>query len=157
MSEKQHTDSNQDQKEATGDEEKDPKTFYGIDLKQLLDILTDISNKNAEYDSAFSKIFERLDSNEQNQKARYEQIKAAFDRLEKKYNDLYIEVCAKLVAVQSTNEELREKVEALNRVTDDLKKELHGINNKVDDVDSSYLKLKTLMTNIKNLITESGF
>lgn len=150
MSEKQHTDSNQDQKEVTGHEEKDPQTLYGIDLKHLVDVLTDINNKNVAYDSAFNKIYERFDSNEQIQKARYEQIKAAFDRLEKKYNDLYIEVCAKLVAVQSTNDELREKVDALNRVTDDLKKELHGRNNKVDDI-------KTLMTNIKNLINESGF
>lgn len=154
MSEEQHTYSSQDQQEAAegSHNNNNSSADRDEDINNLIDFLRDIKNTidTLQYtsDERFNQIDERLS-----------QLYSANRRQNTEFNDKFaeldIKVCAQLVAVQSTNEEIKKKIEQLNQITNDLQTTLHQLSRRVDYTETSFTKVKSLLHNINILIHDS--
>lgn len=149
MSADQHTDPARDQQEAARnnqDGSHNDDDYNNMLLGLLTQLCNEVSDQKDANNAMFGQLQEKLDNLEKNTLA-----------LNKSFNDLYVEVSAKLVAVQSTNEELKTKIDNLYRTIDNLSNSLSLASRRTDGVELAQSRLNTLISGIRNLIIDSGF
>ena len=171
MSTDQHTDSNQGQLDTTNDsndnsytneDENDNKTSKMFE--ELLNRVSRLeSTCNSSIEQLDSKLNSRLDQFDQANALNMDNIEKSFSRqqsnfvkLQDESDKFFANVSSKLLTVQSTNDEPKEKI---NRTNHDVRKVIDSIstiNDRLDNTEMLNRKVKRILLGVENLITESG-
>lgn len=160
MSTGQHTDSNDNS--YTNEDENGNKT-----LKMFEELLNRVSRLESSYNSSIeqldSKLNSRLEQFAQANALNMDNIEKSFSRqqsnflkLQDEFDKLYVNVSSKLLAVQSTNDELKEKINRTNHDVRNIIDSISDINDRLDNTEMLNRKVKRILLGVENLITESG-
>lgn len=164
MSADQHNDHVHDQQE---EEMKNQDKSSGGDddiTKKVLDIVTEMYEDATAQKKSNKDMFDKitamigtLEGNLMTLDNRITRVESTSGSIDATFKKLNVEVSAKLLAVQSTNEELKSKFDNLYRIIDGLSNSLSLVLRRLDGVISTQSRLNNLISGIRNLIIDSGF
>lgn len=171
MSTDQHTDSNQGQLDTTNDSNDNSYTNEDENDNKTLKMFEELLNRFSRLESTCNSSIEQLDSKLKSRLDQFDQANALnmdnieksfsrqqsnFVKLQDEFDKLFANVSSKLLTVQSTSNEPKEKMVQINHDAGKLDDLISATNDRLRSAKISNSRVKKILLGVRNLITGSG-